>query len=104
MDNGRKRKWPVSLISSLLQQQVLKARYRHSTGGDDGAPHSAWQRDSTVWRRESNCSNVRIKGSGHLVTQTVPDELGTCPFCLVETVSRRLQVGSLAPMFWIDTA
>lgn len=37
---------------------------------------SPWRRDVTVWRREANCSNVRIKGSGHLIAQTLPNALG----------------------------
>jgi hypothetical protein len=43
---------------------------------DPGIPSSVWQREQTVWRRERSTSHVRIRDSGHLIPQTVPDDLG----------------------------
>jgi hypothetical protein len=47
-----------------------------SSGEDKKTESSPWRRDVTVWRREVNSSNIRIRGSGHLIAQTMPDELG----------------------------
>ncbi|KAG8755494.1 hypothetical protein FRC14_003992 [Serendipita sp. 396] len=35
-----------------------------------------WRRQTTVWRRRTRNSNIKMKGSGHLIPQTVPDDLG----------------------------
>ena len=47
---------------------------------DQGLPNSVWRRELTVWRREINTSHIRIRDSGHLIPQTMPDDLGElCP-------------------------
>ncbi|KIM22892.1 hypothetical protein M408DRAFT_78357 [Serendipita vermifera MAFF 305830] len=43
---------------------------------DRQLPNSIWRRELTVWRREINTSNIRIRDSGHLIPQTMPDDLG----------------------------
>jgi hypothetical protein len=57
----------------------------NSNTHDPGIPTSVWQREQTVWRRETNTSHVRIRDSGHLIPQTVPDDLGRLPLYAVRT-------------------
>jgi hypothetical protein len=52
---------------------------------DSGISTSVWQREQTVWRRETNTSHVRIRDSGHLIPQTVPDDLGELSVYAIQT-------------------
>ncbi|PVG01633.1 hypothetical protein CPB86DRAFT_752949 [Serendipita vermifera] len=55
---------------------IMSGEENDVSGGENGTPDTVWRRDATVWHRQVNTSNVRMKGSGHLVTQTVPTDLG----------------------------
>jgi hypothetical protein len=57
----------------------------NSNALDPGIPTSVWQREQTVWRRETNTSHVRIRDSGHLIPQTVPDDLGKLSIYATQT-------------------
>jgi hypothetical protein len=52
---------------------------------DPGIPTSVWQREQTVWRRETNTSHIRIRDSGHLIPQTVPNDLGKLSVYAIQT-------------------